>query len=96
VHLREGTWEERRQEAGERLVDTISQYAPNLRDLIVKWSLYTPPDIERRVGMTGGNIRHLDMVPGQLLVRRPLVGWAHYRTPVAGLYLCGGWDTPGR
>jgi phytoene dehydrogenase-like protein len=95
VFLREGTWEERRQEVGERLIDTISQYAPKLRDFIVDWSLYTPPDIERRVGMTAGNIHHLDMIPGQLLTRRPLAGWAHYRTPVVGLYLCGAGTHPG-
>ena len=95
VRLREGTWDERRQEVGEHLIDTLSQYAPNLRDIIVDWSLFTPIDLERRVGLTDGNIRHLDIVPSQFLAQRPLAGWAHYRTPIDKLYLCGAGTHPG-
>ena len=95
VHLREGTWDERRQEVGEALIDTLSAYAPNLRDIIVDWSLFTPIDLERRVGLTDGNIRHLDIVASQFLAQRPLGGWAHYRTPIANLYLCGAGTHPG-
>jgi phytoene dehydrogenase-like protein len=88
-------WDERRQEVGEQLIATLAQYIPNLREILVDWSLFTPLDIERRVGMTDGNIRHLDIVPSQLLAARPLPGWAHYRTPIAGLYLCGAGTHPG-
>jgi phytoene dehydrogenase-like protein len=95
VRPREGTWDERRREAGEHLIDTLAQYAPNLREILVDWSLFTPLDIERRVGMTDGNIRHLDIVPSQLFASRPLPGWANYRTPIAGLYLCGAGTHPG-
>jgi phytoene dehydrogenase-like protein len=95
VRLREGTWDERREEVGEHLIDTLVQYAPNLREVIVDWSLFTPLDIERRIGMTDGNIRHLDIVSSQSLASRPLPGWAHYRTPIAGLYLCGAGTHPG-
>ena len=95
VHLREGNWELRRQEVGERLIDTLSVYAPNIRDVIVDWSLFTPLDIERRVGLTDGNIRHLDTVPSQFLAQRPMAGWAHYRTPISNLYLCGAGTHPG-
>ena len=95
VHLREGTWDERRREVGEHLIDTLSLYAPNLRDVILDWSLFTPLDLERRVALTDGNIRHLDIVPGQFLAKRPLAGWAHYRTPIANLYLCGAGTHPG-
>jgi phytoene dehydrogenase-like protein len=95
VRLREGTWETRRQEVGERLIDTLSTYAPDLRDVIVDWSLFTPLDIEQRIAMTDGNIRHLDIVPSQFLAQRPLAGWAHYRTPIANLYLCGAGTHPG-
>jgi phytoene dehydrogenase-like protein len=51
--------------------------------------------IEARVGLADGNIRHLDLMPGQLLGRRPLPDWAHCRTPLAGLYLCGAGTHPG-
>ena len=95
VHLREGTWDERREEVGEGLIDTLSSYAPNLRDIIVDWSLFTPIDLERRIGLTDGNIRHLDIVASQFLAQRPLGGWAHYRTPITNLYLCGAGTHPG-
>ena len=95
VDLREGTWDTRREEVGEHLIDTLSNYAPNLRDVIVHWSLFTPLDIDRRVALTDGNIRHLDMVPDQMFDNRPLFGWAHYRTPIANLYLCGAGTHPG-
>jgi phytoene dehydrogenase-like protein len=93
--LREGTWDGCRRQMGERLIDTLARYAPNLRDVIVDWSLFTPADIEQRMAMTDGNIRHLDMIPSQFLARRPLLGWSGYRTPIANLYLCGAGTHPG-
>lgn len=95
VHPADGSWDELRDAAGEGLIDTLERYAPNIRDVIREWMLFTPLDIERRVGMTDGNIRHIDMVSGQLFEQRPLSGWAHYRTPIAGLYLCGAGAHPG-
>ena len=95
VRPAEGSWETRRQEMGERMIDLLTEYAPNFRRAMVDWMLLTPPDIEARVGLTDGNIRHLDLVPAQLLGRRPLPGWAHYRTPITGLYLCGAGTHPG-
>ena len=77
------------------LIDTLSAYAPNLRDIIVDWSLFTPIDLERRVALTDGNIRHLDIIASQYLAQRPLAGWAHYRTPITNLYLCGTGTHPG-
>ena len=85
----DGTWEELRQSTGEGLIDVIAEYAPNVRDVIRDWVLYTPRDIEQRVGLTDGNIRHIDMVAGQLFDQRPLPGYADYSTPIPGLYLCG-------
>ncbi len=95
VRLAEGTWESRRHEVGEALVDTLTGYAPNFRRALVDWCLFTPPDLEARVGLTDGNIRHLDIVPDQMFARRPLPGWADYRTPLPGLYLCGAGTHPG-
>jgi phytoene dehydrogenase-like protein len=90
-----GTWDGQREEAGEVMLDILSVYAPNIRRVVTDWSLFTPLDIERRVAMTDGNIRHLDTVPSQFLAQRPLAGWADYRTPLENLYLCGAGTHPG-
>ena len=94
-HVKDGSWPAIRQQFGEWLIDEVSRYAPNFRDAIVDWTLLTPEDIEARIGLTDGNIRHLDMVPQQMMSRRPLPGWSNYRTPVQGLYLCGAGTHPG-
>lgn len=95
VHPSAGTWDELRQSAGENLIDAVTAYAPNFRRAIIEWQLFTPLDLERRVGLTDGNIHHLDMIPSQLFGSRPLVGWADYRTPIDGLWLCGAGTHPG-
>ena len=94
-HLKDGSWADVRQETGEQLIDVFAQYVPNIRDCIMDWELLTPEDMETRVGLTDGNIRHLDMIPGQLFNRRPLPGWSDYSTPIDGLYLCGSGTHPG-
>ncbi len=94
-HLKDGSWADVRQETGEHLIDVFASYVPDIRDCIVDWKLLTPEDMETRVGLTDGNIRHLDMTPGQLFNERPLSGWSDYRTPVEGLYLCGSGTHPG-
>jgi len=95
VHPAAGSWDELRQSAGEALIDSVTAYAPNFRDAIIDWRLFTPIDLERRVGLTDGNIHHLDMIPSQLFASRPLPGWADYRTPIEGLWLCGAGTHPG-
>ena len=92
--LREGMWEDRRQEVGEHLIDRLTTYAPNFRQALVDWTLFTPLDLEQRVGLTDGNIRHLDIIPHQMFARRPLPGWAQYRIPIPQLYLCGAGTHP--
>ena len=93
--IKGGTWSDEKEAVGERLIDELSQYAPNIRRAIVDWAVFTPEDIEERVGLTDGNIRHIDMIPQQVLRRRPLPGWADYRTPIDGLYMCGAGTHPG-
>jgi phytoene dehydrogenase-like protein len=93
--LRQGTWEAQRGAVGEHLIDTLTSYAPNFRSALLDWQLFTPFDLEQRVGLTDGNIRHIDIVPQQMFARRPLPGWAQYRTPVPRLYLCGAGTHPG-
>ena len=87
--LNEGSWSSLRDQIGEQLIDGITEYAPNFRDSLVEWTVQTPEDIETRVGMTGGNIRHLDEIPSQLLDQRQ-----SYRTEVRNFYMCGAGTHP--
>jgi len=93
--LREGTWDELREPFADRVIDIIAEYAPNIRDIIVHRHVLTPLDMERRFGITGGNIFHGEMSLDQMFVMRPLAGWADYRTPIGGLYMCGSGTHPG-
>src|SRR6266852_5902704 len=93
--LREGNWDELREPFAERVLDVIEEYAPNIRSLIVERQTLTPLDLERRFGITGGNIFHGEMSLDQMFSMRPVAGWARYRTPVPGLYLCGSGARPG-
>ena len=95
VTLRTGSWDEAKQRVGEHLIDTMAQYAPNLPDIIGDWELFTPADLERRVYLTDGNIRHLDIISSQMLAQRPHRDLSSYRTPIEGLYLCGAGTHPG-
>ena len=89
------TWDAINEEVAERLIDSLAEYAPDIRDCIVDWSLFTPADLERRVALTDGNIRHLDMIPDQYLATRPLGSWSDYATPIRNLFLCGAGTHPG-
>jgi phytoene dehydrogenase-like protein len=93
--LREGTWDDLREPFGDRVIDLIAEYAPNIRDIVQERQVLTPLDLERRFGITGGNIFHGDMSLDQMFVMRPVAGWARYRTPIDGLYLCGSGAHPG-
>ncbi|HEX4590856.1 MAG TPA: NAD(P)/FAD-dependent oxidoreductase [Gemmataceae bacterium] len=93
--LRNGTWDERRDEFAERCFDVLDQYAPNFRRSVIDRQVLAPPDIERVYGLTGGNIFQGCMHLDRLFFLRPALGWANYRTPVRGLYLCGSAAHPG-
>jgi phytoene dehydrogenase-like protein len=93
--LREGTWDELREPFGARILDLIEEYVPNIRSIVEHCQVLTPLDLERRFGITGGNIFHGEMSLDQMFVMRPVAGWARYRTPIAGLFLCGSGAHPG-
>jgi len=93
--LRRGTWDERREEVGDLLIETLARYAPNLPKAIEAREVLTPLDMEREWGLPGGCIYQTDMTPDQLFSLRPVPGWSGYRTPVKGLYLCGSSAHPG-
>jgi phytoene dehydrogenase-like protein len=82
--LAEGDWGSRRDEIGERALDLIETYAPDLRDCVIETEVLGPPDVEERIGLTGGNIFQGETLPEQMWDRR-----LTSRTPVEGLYLCG-------
>ncbi|MDH3198783.1 MAG: NAD(P)/FAD-dependent oxidoreductase [Myxococcales bacterium] len=93
--LAAGDWRARREELGDLAVATLAEYAPNLRRAVVQRHVLTPLDFEEVYGLTGGNICHGEMALDQLFAARPLLGWARYRTPIDGLYLCGSGAHPG-
>jgi phytoene dehydrogenase-like protein len=93
--LREGTWDEKRELLGDRVVKKIAEYAPNVPSAILARQVLTPLDLERTYGLTEGNIFHGDLSLEQLFFMRPVPGWSQYRTPIAGLYLCGAGAHPG-
>ena len=70
-------------------------YSTDLPDAIIDWQLFTPADLERRVYLTNGNIRHVDLIASQMLAQRPNRQLSGYRTPIEGLYLCGAGTHPG-
>jgi phytoene dehydrogenase-like protein len=93
--LREGTWAQHSQALTDKIIDTLAQYAPNLKGLIRHCQVITPLDWEREYGLTEGNINHGEMMLDQLLFMRPVAGYGQYRTPIEGLYLCGAGTHPG-
>jgi phytoene dehydrogenase-like protein len=93
--LDEGTWDERRDEIGANIIETFAEYAPNLPDAIEHIEVLGPRDIETRIGITGGNIFHGEILPERMFEGRPAPGYSGYRTPVENLYLCGAGAWPG-
>ena len=94
-HLTEGTWDEKRDEFGDTVIDTLAEYAPNLRRIILHRQVVTPLDLEREWGLSEGNIFQGELTLEQLFFLRPAPGWAQYRTPIRQLYMCGSATHPG-
>ena len=93
--LKDGDWDAQREAFGDAVVDTIAEYAPNLKERIVHRQVLTPLDIEREFGLSEGNIFQGELTLEQLFFLRPAPGWADYRTPIRRLYLCGSATHPG-
>jgi phytoene dehydrogenase-like protein len=88
--LAEGDWDTRRDEIGELVLDAIAVYAPDVRECVDELQVLGPPDIEERIGLSGGNIFQGQVLPDQMWDRR-----LEAKTPVEGLYLCGAATHPG-
>ena len=91
----DGTWDEQGQRFGDNVVNTIAEFAPNLKKIIIGRQVLTPLDLEREFGLTQGNIFQGELSLEQLFFLRPVPGWAYYRTPIQNLYMCGAATHPG-
>jgi phytoene dehydrogenase-like protein len=89
------TWDDARDETADLIVDTVEQFAPGFRRSVVGRVALAPLDLERKFGLLGGDIMHGHMSLDQLWAARPMLGHGDYRTPIAGLYLCGAGTHPG-
>jgi phytoene dehydrogenase-like protein len=93
--LREGDWSTQRGALADTIVETLAAYAPDLPERIVGHELFTPQDLESQFGLTGGHPFHGELALDQIFTMRPLLGYARYRGPVRGLYMCGSGTHPG-
>src|SRR5207253_8056409 len=93
--LATGTWDQQRDAFGDAVIDTIAEYAPNIREIIRDRQVLTPLDLERDFGLTEGNIFQGELTLEQLFFARPVPGYAQFRTPIKNLYLCGSATHPG-
>ena len=93
--LREGSWDSSRDAFGDAVVNTLAQYAPDIKATIVAAETLTPLDFERGWGLSGGHIFHGELSLDQFFTMRPLLGYGQYRTPLRGLFLCGSGTHPG-
>ena len=92
----DGGWNDAKREAfGDAVIDTLSEYAPNLKSAILHRQVLTPADIERTVGLSEGNIFQGELALQQLFFQRPAMRWSSYRTPIRGYYHCGSSTHPG-
>jgi phytoene dehydrogenase-like protein len=93
--LSDESWDDEKDGLGDRVIETLSSLAPDLPGLVVDRQVLTPLDFERDYGLTEGSIYHGQMGIDQMLFMRPIPGYGRYRSPVAGLYLCGAGTHPG-
>jgi phytoene dehydrogenase-like protein len=91
----ETDWNSRKTEAVERIFGVIESHAPGFRTSVIAHSALSPADLERKFGLTGGDIMHGALTLDQLWSARPLLGYADYRSPIKGIYLCGAGAHPG-
>ena len=89
------SWDDVKETAADAVVDTVNRHAPNFKSSIIARNILSPLDLEREFGMIGGDIFHGALTLDQLFSARPMLGYADYRSPVRGLYLCGSGAHPG-
>jgi len=94
--LRPGlNWDDQKEAFGNNVINTIAEYAPNIKDIILHKQVITPLDLEREWGLSEGNIFQGELSLEQLFFLRPVPGYARFRTPIKNLYMCGSATHPG-
>jgi len=96
-HIKEGAenWPKYREAFGDVVVDTMAEYIPGLKDMILYRQVLTPWDLEQKMGLTEGNIFQGELSLEQLLFQRPIAGYAKYKTSIPNLWMCGSGTHPG-
>ncbi|HWG38400.1 MAG TPA: NAD(P)/FAD-dependent oxidoreductase [Terriglobales bacterium] len=89
------SWDRHREQVADLMVETVNHYAPNFKAAVLGRRIQSPLDLERTYGLTGGDIFHGALALDQMFSARPALGFANYRTPLPGLYLCGSGAHPG-
>ncbi|WP_114952200.1 phytoene desaturase family protein [Sphingosinicella terrae] len=89
------SWDDAREEAADLIVATVDRHAPGFAASVIARQIHSPLDLERRFGLSGGDIMHGNMTLDQLWSARPMLGHGAYRGPIKGLYMCGAGTHPG-
>ncbi|HEX8011261.1 MAG TPA: NAD(P)/FAD-dependent oxidoreductase [Casimicrobiaceae bacterium] len=89
------SWDAVKDEVADLMLDTVERYAPNFRSSAIAWQTFSPLDLEREFGLSGGDIFHGALALDQLFSARPVLGHGDYRGPFKGLYMCGSGTHPG-
>ena len=89
------SWDNERESAADAIVAQVERFAPGFSASILARRILSPADLESELGLVGGDIFHGKLVLNQLFSARPALGYADYRMPLAGLYLCGSGAHPG-
>lgn len=89
------SWDDHRETVADLMIATVDTYAPNFKRAVLGRQIFSPLDLERTFGLTGGDIFHGALDLGQLFSARPMLGYADYRGPIPGLYMCGSGTHPG-
>lgn len=92
---RGASWNSMRDTLGDTVMRTLEAYAPGIGALVQHRQIITPMDLEQTYGLSGGHTLHGELSLDQLFTMRPILGWARYRGPIAGLYMCGAGTHPG-
>ena len=89
------SWDDEKDGVADLIVDTVTRYAPNFKASVIGRQIKSPLDLERDLGLVGGDIFHGALHLDQIYSLRPAAGYADYRSPIKGLYLCGSGSHPG-
>jgi phytoene dehydrogenase-like protein len=89
------SWDAHREQVADLMIDTVNAYAPNFKASVLGRQIMSPLDLERTFGLIGGDIFHGALQLDQLFSARPMLGFADYRGPLRGLYMCGSGTHPG-